>query len=272
VAEHRLGRGSRVAVRVLALLGLVSFSFMLVFVVADAASRISEEQSLEPPGSAEARIGAEHPGETVHIAGAVTALTIGVSGLVGLIIAPTRAGSATQTGAAVIAMLLTTVITGNPDNRGGQAGIIDPAFLILALPPLGAVVIARPWRAWRAAGKRPRYFFLAALALPGAWYGIQQALMQRNTWPPMADPHHQAHWLATAIAAFAILFAVTGAGLPGRGWRVAGVTSGLGAVALAGASLVDRTAASALAPVWAIVAFVWGVAVAAVTYKEMRTH
>lgn len=270
-SELGLGRASRFAVRVLASLGTLSFSFMLMFAVMDAVSRIGREETLEPPGSLEARLGAQRPSETVHITGASAALMIGVSGLVALVIAPTRAGAANQAGAAAIAMLLGTVIAGNPDNQGGQAGFLDPAFLILAIPPLAASLLARPWRAWHMpARKRPAYFVLAAMGIPGLWYGSQQALIQRNTWPPMADPHHQAHWLAVSIGAFSVVLAVAAAGLPGRGWRVAATTGGLGAIGLAAASLFDRTAASALPGVWGLVALLWGSAVLWLTYKEGR--
>ena len=269
-SELGLGRASRMAVRVLASVGTLSFSFMLIFVVMDAASRIGREQALEPPGSLEARLGAQRPGETVHITGASVALMIGVSGLISLVIAPTRAGSANQAGAAAIAMMLGTLITGNPDNHGGQAGLLDPAFLILAMPPLGAALLARPWRAWHMpARSRPEYFVLAAMGIPGLWYGSQQALIQRNTWPPLADPHHQAHWLAVSIGAISVVLAVAVAGLPGRGWRVAATTGGLGAVMLATASLTDRSAASAFPGPWGVIALLWGLAVLWLTYKEV---
>lgn len=87
--------------------------------------------------------------------------------------------------------------------------------------------------------------------------------MQRNTWPPLADPHHQAHWVAMAIV-------VASAALSGAGWRLAAVTAGVAAVALAAASLLAPEAASALHPGWAVVALLWGGAVLAVTWREAR--
>jgi hypothetical protein len=264
-------RPRRMTVRLLAVLGLASFSFMLLFVVSDAAGRIGQVHQLGPAGSAEARSGADHPGETVHITGAVAALAIGGTGLVGLIVRTQRAGSATQTGAAAIAMLITIAIVGDPDNYGGQRLWIDPAFLVLALPPLAAAASARPWHAWRQGGmRRPRLLVLAALALPGLWYGIDQGLMQRTTWPPLADPHHQAQWYAMSVLAFLAMVVVAAASLHGRGWRVAAGNAGLAASALAIASLLDPTSASALPMMWAVAAMIWGAAVLAVTWREAR--
>lgn len=82
---------------------------------------------------------------------------------------------------------------------------VDLAFVILALPPLAAAAAARPWRIWRVNRlKRPLYLGLMVLSLPVVWYGIEQALMQRNSWPSLADPHHQAHWVTMAILAFMV--------------------------------------------------------------------
>ena len=268
---NSLGRGRRIAVRILAVLGLVTFSFILVFVVNDAAGRVGVEQNLEEPGSSEARLGAEHLGEAIHLTGALAALVIGAAGLVGLATRPARAGSAYHTGAAAAAMLFATAVVGDPDNYGGQVGLLDPLFAVMALPPLGAALVARPWRTrQRNAGKRPRYLILAALALPALWYGIGQGLLQRNTWPPLADPHHQAHWHAMALLAFLVVLVVATAALSGAGWRLAPITTGLAAIAVAVASLIAPDAASALAPAWVVATLLWGLAVLTVTWYETR--
>lgn len=258
------------AVRVLALLGLLTFSFMLVFVVNDAAGRVGVEQALEEPGSQEARYGADHPGEALHLIGALAALAIGGSGLIGLLVRPERAGSAYHTGATATAMLVTTAIVGDPDNYGGQGLLVDPAFVVMALPPLTAAVVARPWRAARDGLKRPRYLVLAAAALPALWYGIGQGLLQRNTWPPMADPHHQAHWYAMALLAIMVVVVVATAALSGRGWRLAALTTGLAAISVAMVSLLAPNAGSALTPAWAGGALLWGAAALGVTWLETR--
>lgn len=262
-----LSRSRRITIRVLAVLGLLTFNFMLMFVVGDALGRVGQDHQLEPAGSPEAQFGADHPGETVHIAGAAAAVAIGATGLIGLIIRPDRAGSAIQTGAAAVAVLMTVGFVGDPDNYGGQGLPIDPAFLVFALPPLAAAITAAPWRVWRRrALARPRLAVLASLALPAVWFGIDQGLMQRNTWPPLADPHHQAHWYAMSVLAFLIVLVVAGASLHGRGWRLAATTAGSAAAAIAVASLADPSSASALPAGWAAAGLAWSLAVLAVTW------
>jgi hypothetical protein len=267
--EAPMGRGRRRLVRVIAVVGLLALNFLVVFVITDAWGRVGEVPVLEPPGSVEAQIGAAHPGEAVHLAGAIAALVVGVSGLGGLIIRPERAGSATHAGMAALAWLIASVLVGDPDNYGGQAGVVDLLFAVMAVPALAAAVVAAPWRSWRRGGvPRPGLLALAALGLPWVWHGIQQGLMQRNTWPPLADPHHQAHYFSAALVAFMAVLLVAGGALAGRGWRVATAAAGAAGLAVAAASLVAPDAASALHPGWAAAAGLWGVAVLAVTWRQ----
>jgi hypothetical protein len=269
--QSGLGPGRRIAVRVLAVLALLTFNFMLAFVVSDAAGRLGDTgHDLQPPGSAEARIGAEQPGEAVHLVGATAALIMGVSGLVGLVARPQRAGSATQVGLAAVAWLLAAAVVGDPDNHGGQVGIIDLAFVILAVPALVTALVAAPWGAWRRGQHRPAFLVTALIGLPWLWYAFDQGLMQRHSWPPLADPHHQAHWFTMSLLAGLILLLAAGSALPGRGWRVAASTAGLSALGVAVASLVAPAAASALHPAWAIGAFAWGMGVLGVTWRSLR--
>lgn len=265
--ESPLGRGRRLAVRLAAALAIVAFNFMLVFVLSDAMGRTGETGPLEPPGSAEAAFGAEHPGEAVHLVAAVAALAMGVVGSVGLVMRPQRAGSATHVGLAAMSWLLVSAVVGDPDNYGAQAGPVDVAFVVLALPALLAAALAAPWRAWRTGTAHPRLLITAVLGVPWLWQGFQQGLMQRHTWPPLADPHHQAHWFVMSLVAVMIVLLAAGAALPGRGWRVAAVSSGAAAVALAAASLADSRAASALRPGWAVAALLWAVVVLIVAWR-----
>jgi hypothetical protein len=271
--EVGLGRGRRIAIRLVVALALVAFNFMLVFVVSDAGGRVGEvEGELAPPGSVEARIGAEHPGEAVHLAGATAALAIGVSGLAGLLVRPQRAGSAAHAGLAAIGWLLAAAVVGDPDNHGGQAGIIDLAFVILALPALVAALLAAPWRVWRNGPRRLEFLIAAVIGMPWLWYGIEQGLMQRHTWPPLADPHHQAHWFAMSLLAWLAVLLVAGSAIPGRGWRVAALSAAGASIVVAVSSLVAPDSASALHPAWAIGALLWGLGVLVLTWRASNSE
>lgn len=272
-AAHRdeLSRSRRIAVRSLAVLAVLALNFMLVFVFNDALGRVGGSETLSPPGSPQARVGAAHPGEAVHIVGAAAAVAFGVTGLAGLLVRPQRAGSATHAGLAAVAWLLAAAVVGDPDNYGGQAGAIDVAFVVLAVPALIASLIAAPWRAWRSGGlPRPEFLLAAAAGAPWLLHGVQQGLMQRYTWPPMADPHHQAHWFVMSFVAFLVVLVCAGAALSGRGWRVASLTSGVSGVAIAVASLAAPEGASALHPAWAVGAALWGLTVLGLTWRASR--
>jgi hypothetical protein len=269
--QSGLGRGRRIAVRAFALLGLLALNFLTVMVVTEAARGADPQRALEPPGSPEAQIGGEHPGEAVHLTGALAALAVGVAGLAGLVIRPERAGSATHAAGAAAAWLVASGVVGNPDNHGGQAGAIDPVFPIMAVPALVAVALAVPWREWRRGGvRRPRLLLLAAAGLPWLWYGLDQAMMQRNTWPPLADPHHQSHWFTMALVGFGLVIIVAGASLSGRGWRTTTTTAGIAAAGIGVTSLLASDATSALPPVLAATAVLWGLAALALTWREPR--
>ena len=244
---------------------------MLVLVTLDALGRVGQVAVLEPPGSVEARVGAEHPGEAVHLVGAVAALAIAASGLIGLLVRPRFAGFATQAAAAALGAIAVVLVMGDPDNYGGQAGPVDLAFLVMTLPALAAALTAVPWRQWRRGGvARPRLLVLAVLGLPAVAFGVQQALVQRRTWPPLADPHHQSHWYAMAVLGLIAVPVVAGAAFAGRGWRTGTTTVGLAAVAVAVTSLVAPAAGSALHPVWAIAALLWGLSLLAATFTPSR--
>jgi hypothetical protein len=254
------GRGRRWSVRVLALAGLLTFGFMLAFVVGDAAGWVGPVKDLVPPGSPEAAYGAARPGEAVHLVGAASALTIAAVGLLGLALRPERDGAAYHTLAMTVALLAVLPIMGDPDNHGGQGLLVDPAFAVFAVPPMAAALLAVPWRHGLRV-RRPGYLVLAGLGLPALWYGTGQALLQRNTWPPLADPHHQAHWYAMALLSFVALAVMASAAWADRGWRPAALSAAAAAASVGIVSLASPEAASALAPAWAAAALLWGVAV-----------
>jgi hypothetical protein len=194
------------------------------------------------------------------VAGALGVLLIGGSGLVGLIARPERSGYAYQVLAGMTGVVLTLPIVGNADNVGGQAGWIDPVLLVLVLPSVAAALLAKPWQHRRSReGWRPRLLLLAAVgAIPATWYGIDQAWLQRNTFPPTADPHHNAHWWVMAIMAFMAVLVVAAAALPSVGWRLGVWVASLAGIAVGVASLIAGSSASAVGWGWAIAAVVWG--------------
>lgn len=160
----------KLTVRLLALVSLLSFNFMFVFVAAKAAGVISVEpvaSADDPPPSDAARKGAAAPDETVHVVGALAVIAIGATGIGALLIRPQRPGSSYHVLSAAMALLAVLPIVGNPDNYGGQAGAVDPAFSVLVVPPLLAGVAAAPWRARATARVSRPMFILAAIgALP----------------------------------------------------------------------------------------------------------
>jgi hypothetical protein len=266
-------RGRNIAVGILAVFGLLTYPLLFAMVAAEASGTIAsspEGSPNDPPPSPEALAGAAAPGEAVHLVGALGALVLGAFGLIALLLPSLRAAAARQVLAATLAILVVVPLIGNPDNVGGQAGVIDPAFLALAIPPLLAALVAGPLRDVRL---RPLLMILAAAALPiAAWWGVGQALNQRNTFPPTADPHHQAHWYAMAVLAFAIVFVVAAAALGGRGWRLGATTAALSAIAFGVTSVATPGAASAVGPVWAVATVVWGGAVLAASWTRKLTR
>ena len=261
--EDRFSFARKLAVRILAALGVVLFGFFFSMIAAETLGVIepgAEGSPEDPPASAAARLGASRPGEAVHAAGALGVLLIGGSGLVGLMAKPQSSGYSYQVLAGMSGVLLTLPIVGNPNNVGGQAGWIDPVLLVFVLPPIAAALLAKPWRHWRLReGLTPRFLFLAAIgAIPATWYGVDQALLQRNTFPPTADPHHNAHWWVMGIVAFMAVLVVAAAALPSVGRRLGALVAALAAAGVGVASLIASSSASAVWWGWAIAAVVWG--------------
>ena len=261
-------KSRRITIRSLAVLGLVLVGFILFIVIADAAGIIQSEREGEPgdpPPSKEALAGAEAPGESIHLVGGLSLLVIGGSGLIVLFAKPEKSGTALQVAAVMTGILITAPIVGDPDNVGGMAGPIDPLFVIVALPGLVAAILAKPWRDLRASKRTMSVLTLAAIgAIPMAWYGVGQALIQRHTFPPSADPHHNAHWWAMSALAFAGLLVLVGAGTGLRGWRVGATAVGLSVAAFGVASLVAPEAASAVSLPWSFASILIGLAILAV--------
>jgi hypothetical protein len=108
---------------------------------------------------------------------------------------------------------------------------------------------------------------------PVAWWGVHQALLQRNTFPPTADPHHNSHWYVMAVLAFLVVLLSAAAGLSGERWRLPAATAALDALAVAIASLIAPQSASALGPHWSAAVLVWALAVGALVVRDgTRPH
>jgi hypothetical protein len=140
---------------------------------------------------------------------------------------------------------------------------------VFILPPMLAAAVAFPWRRWGSRhGWRPSLLLLAVIAaVPAAWYGVEQALIQRNTFPPTADPHHNAHWWVMGMLAFMIVLVVGAAAVPTTGWRLGAAVGGFAAMVVGVASVVAPSAASAVRPGFAVAATLWGVAVIGFTFR-----
>lgn len=264
-------KSRRLTIRSLAGVGLLLLGFILYIVTADAAGMIQsarEGDPGDPPPSKEALAGAAAPGESIHLVGGLVLLAIGGSGLIALIANPEQKGAAIHVLAVMAGILITVPIIGDPDNVGGQAGPADPLFVVVALPGLLAALLAKPWRGVKASQTINPILVLTAIgAIPIAWYGVGQALMQRNTFPPSADPHHNAHWWAMSALAFCGLLVLSAAGFGLRGWRLGATAVGLSALAFGVTSLLAPAAASAVSPIWSIAFFLWGLVVLAVTMR-----
>lgn len=247
----------RITVRVLAALGLLMFTLSVVMVLQEIANPVANEAELEQPGSPEAQYGADHPDEFVHVAGAVATLIVGASGIIALILRPRATGSAQHVLVAMVGSIVVMGIMGDPDNHGGMAGPFDVAFLAFVLFALIAAVVAIPGSDRHGRPFDRRVLILAAAGIPFLWYGVEQALIQRNTWPPLADPHHQAHWYTMAVLAVMVVFVASTAGTRRTGSVVALGSSAVGAAALGLASLIRPDAASAMGWPLATGAIAW---------------
>lgn len=201
--------------------------------------------------------------EAVHVGAAVGFTSTLVAGLVSQVVAPRRwPAGFWVTSAGILAVMIAAVFVGNPDNHGGQAGVFDWAFLIFLLP-LFLVFALHPARGDLLHGARPSVPLIVAVAvlcIPLVGYGVDQALVQRNSWPPTSDPHHNAHWFTIAALAFAIPLVgwVAASRLAGRriaAWCAAGM-----AVIVGATSAVWPDAASSLGVLWGIASVACGVA------------
>jgi hypothetical protein len=210
----------------------------------------------------------------LHHLGAATYIVLILVGLLTPLLAPERHLAAFQQVAlALIALVMTSLVVGDPDNHGGNVGIIDPAMLIFVAPLiiLGGLHPARRELLRLKIHRRPVSIAIAlAGAVPFVTYGVTQALLQRHSWPPAADPHHNGHWMAMAMLAFAIPLVALLAALTWEGWRIPTWSAGAAAIAFGLGSILMPELASSVGRGWGAASVVGGVAFIAVVRWETR--
>jgi hypothetical protein len=210
--------------------------------------------------------------EAAHLAGAVLCGGLIAAGLLPQLVAPARnVAGFQQTLMVAVAVMVAAAIEGNPNNQGGQAGPFDVVFLTFLIPIL-VLAVLHPARRELLRVRRVHPLLLVAVvaAVPLVVYGVDQALIQRNSWPPTSDPHHNSHWFLMAEAAFAIPLLGAVAGLGGRGWGVPAWTAAAALAVLGIVSFLFPDAPSSLGIGWGLLAIVVAAAVAAVSVLQLR--
>lgn len=208
------------------------------------------------------------PIHRVHHVGAALFIGMIAVGLLAQLRAPERNIAAFwQVVVAVLAIQITNFIIGDPDNYGGNAGIMDPAFLIFVVPLLILAVLhpARGRLLRAGTGMSPALTGISLVAaVPLAVYGVNQALVQRNSWPPLADPHHQ-KWFMMAFLAFALPLLGLVASFRLDGWRVPAWSAGITAGTFGLVSVLYPTLPSSVGQMWGSISVLGGVAVIGAT-------
>lgn len=232
------------AVRILTLVGLALYVFVFSIVVAGDSGWTGDEH--------------------VHFVGAAVMGLALVTGMGKLIVHPGDRAALVHGVVVLFAVLLVQAIVGDPDNQGGQAGPYDFTYLIVSIPFLVAVALAlrlTPRGRGRSAVD-PVLLVIGlvglAVALP---YAIDQALTQRNSWPPAADPHHNSHWATMSQVAVIPGFLLIMSALPRVGSRAQALLAGMLAVVLGAVSVFYSEDSSSLGLAAGLAVVASGVAV-----------
>jgi hypothetical protein len=213
--------------------------------------------------------------EAVHLLCAVAFLGVVVCGLVPQLIAPARNVAAFQQAfVAALGLMGAAAILGDPDNRGGQAGPFDVVYLIFLIPLILLAVLHLARRDLLKPGSvQPVLLLLAAaVAIPLFVYAVDQGLIQRNSWPPRSDPHHNSHWFTMAALGFTIPLVTAVAGLGSPGWWLSAWTASAALAAFGFASALFPNAPSSAGVGWGVLAFLAAAAVAAAALAAGRRH
>lgn len=241
------------AVRILTFVGLALYVFVFSIVVAGDSGWTGDEH--------------------VHFVGAVLMGLALVAGMGKLIVHPGDRAALVHGAAVLLALLLVQAVVGDPDNHGGQAGPYDITYLIVSIPFLVAVALAlrlTPRGRGRSAVD-PMLLVMGlvglAVALP---YAIDQALIQRNSWPPAADPHHNSHWATMSQVAVIPGFLLILSALPRVGSRAQALFAGMLAVVLGAVSAFYTEDSSSLGLAVGLAVASAGIAVILVATSRFR--
>lgn len=211
--------------------------------------------------------------EVVHITGAVSFALIMGAGLIPQLISPARNVAALQQALiAGVALLAAATVVGDPDNHGGQYGPFDITYLIF-FAPLLLLAVFHPARADLlkvGSLSLPLLLVAAFVAVPVFVYGANQGLIQRNSWPPSSDPHHNSHWFVMSELAFAIPLVAGVIGLGARGWQVVSWTAPAVLAALGIVSVLFPDVPSSLGIGWGMLAIIAAITFLVVSVAFMR--
>lgn len=195
-------------------------------------------------------LGKDNGVHIVHHIGAITFTGFVVIGLASQLYKNAKfVAGFQQVLAAMLGMIVTGFIVGDPDNYGDNLAIFDLAMLMFIIPVI-VLYFLHPNRSqifrfqFKDIDKTQLYLGLLVL-IPLSLYGVQQALLQRNSYPPLSDIHH-AHWHAMADWAFATIIIVLVSSLRAKGFIIPTLMSAIGMLFIGTASIVNTQAPSSL--------------------------
>jgi hypothetical protein len=212
--------------------------------------------------------------EAVHVVGALCLFAI-VSVGIAVALASSRSSisAVRQVVAVAVAMLVAAAIVGDPDNYGGQAGPFDLAYMIWLAPPLIFAVVHPARRRVATEHRWNITVLLVAVVIAGPllMYGLDEALLQRNSWPPKSDPHHNSHWFTMAALSFTMALLALVAAWGGAGRHVAGYAAAAALAIVGVVSAVYPDMPSSFGRGWGVAAVV-GAAALAGSLLRMKQH
>ncbi len=212
--------------------------------------------------------------EAVHVVGALCLFAIVTVGIVVALASPRSSITAVrQVIAVAVSMLAAAAIVGDPDNYGGQAGPFDFAYMIWLAPPLIFAVVHPARRRVATEHHWNIMMLLIAVVIAGPllMYGLDEALLQRNSWPPKSDPHHNSHWFTMAALSFTMALLGLMAAWGGAGRYVAGYAAAAALAVVGVASAVYPDMPSSFGRGWGVAAVV-GAAALAGSLLRMKRH